>query len=272
MSGIVSLVKRYSMAVFLVLTYAFSWCLSLLYLWDGETIAVLAFGPFLAALVVLSLTVGKPGVMALLRSMVKWRVGWRWWLVALGLPPLLNFLGSYLAVLFGAPAPTMAQLAEWPNILIMFPIFLLLPGVGGAWEEPGWRGFALPRLEKGRSRLWALLPLWIILVVWHIPLFISGNANWIDSLNMVGGVIVFNWLYHRSGQSVLLVMVIHAMNNTISDYLFPMFTGVYRTDQVVMKSLAWGIVAVIVLVGNWRWWTETEEHQVEEPRPVLKAA
>jgi hypothetical protein len=147
------------------------------------------------------------------------------------------------------------------------------PALVGAGEEPGWRGYAVHRLEMGRSRLWALLPLWIIIVVWHIPLFLTGDAEWVDILNMVGGVIIYNWLYHRSGHSVLLVMVIHAMNNAASGEFFsPMFTGVYSVQQAWMRTLVWGVVAAIVLVANWRWWTQTEEHQIEEPRPVLKAA
>jgi membrane protease YdiL (CAAX protease family) len=181
----------------------------------------------------------------------------------------LNIVASYLAVLNGAPAPSMAQLAEWPNFFIMLPIFLLVPGVGGAWEEPGWRGFALHRLEAGRSRLWALLPLWIIISVWHLPLFFNGGANWVDIPNMIGGVIIYNWLYHRSGHSVLLIMVIHASNNAISDYFFGMFTGPYLTQQVWMKTLAWGIVAAMVLIANWKWWTETDEVKAEQPTATL---
>jgi membrane protease YdiL (CAAX protease family) len=145
--------------------------------------------------------------------------------------------------------------------------------LGGAWEEPGWRGYALHRLEAGRSRLWALPPLWAIIVLWHLPLFVNGGIEWADVFNMVGGVVVYNWLYHRSGQSVLLVMVIHAMNNAASGEFFsPMFTGVYSAQQAWMRVLVWGVVAAIVLIANWRWWTETDRTTVGEPTPVLKPA
>jgi hypothetical protein len=200
-------------------------------------------------------------------------VEWRWWLVALGLPILLSGLASYLAVLLGAPAPSAEQLGVWPEILVTFLIMLIVPGLGGAWEEPGWRGYALHRLEAGRSRLWALLPLWAIIVVWHLPLFVSRGIEWADVFNMMGGVVVYNWLYHRSGQSVLLVMVIHAMNNAASGEFFsPMFTGVYSAQQAWLRVLVWGVVAAVVLVANWRWWTEGEHAGAEEPQPVLKAA
>jgi hypothetical protein len=211
--------------------------------------------------------------MTLLGRMVRWRVGIQWYLVALGLPILLSGLASYLVILLGAPAPTGEQLAGWPEIFITFLVGLLIPGLSGAWEEPGWRGYALHRLEISRSRLWAMLPLWAIIVVWHLPLFFTGNIEWADVLNMVGGVIIYNWLYHRSGQSVLLIMIIHAMNNAASGEFFsPMFTGVYATQQAWMRVIVWGVVAAVVLLINWRWWTETERGTAEKATPALEHA
>jgi hypothetical protein len=266
---IISVVRRYPLAIFVALAYLFSWAPMVFPVIEFP----IGFGPFLAALVVLGLTVGRPGVKTLLGRMVRWRVGWRWWLVALGLPILLSGLASYLTVLLGAPAPSAEQLGAWPEVLVTFLIMLIVPGLGGAWEEPGWRGYALHRLEAGRSRLWALPPLWAIIVLWHLPLFVNGGIEWADVFNMVGGVVVYNWLYHRSGHSVLLVMVIHSMNNAASGEFFsPMFTGVYSVQQAWMRTLVWGVVAAIVLIANWRWWTETDRTTVGEPTPVLKPA
>lgn len=272
MNSIIAWVKRYPLAAFIVLTYLLSWWPSLLYAWGMSPIGVAAFGPFLAALIVLGMTEGKAGVKTLLRRMVHWRVGWQWWLVALALPILMSGIASYLTVLLGAPAPSAAQLGAWPAIFATFALALLVPGLGGAWEEPGWRGYALHRLEIGRSRLWATLPLWIIIVAWHIPLFLTGDAEWVDIFNMVAGVIIYNWLYHRSGQSALLVMVIHAMNNAASGEFFsPMFTGIYSVQQAWMRTLVWGVVAAIVLIADWKWWTETDAVEAEQPTAMLPA-
>lgn len=267
MHPVSSFVKQNRLITFVVLTYALSWWPALLRV---EEIEIAAFGPFLAALAVLGLTEGRSGVKTLLGRMVRWRVGARWYLIALALPILLSGLASYLVVLLGAPAPSAEQLAAWPGISIAFLIALLVPGMGGAWEEPGWRGYALHRLEAKWSRLWAMLPLWIMIVVWHLPLFLSGSIEWADVFNMVGGVIIYNWLYHRSGRSVLLIMIMHAMNNAASGEFFsPMFTGVYSAQQAWMRSLLWGAVALVVLVANWRWWTQTEGDATAEPKPAL---
>ena len=273
MNTVSSLIKRNPLLSFVVLTYAFSWWPSLLYFWGINSGGVAGFGPFLAALVVLGLTEGKTGVKTLLGRIVHWRVRWQWYLVALGLPLLMAGVASYLTVLLGAPVPSAVQLAGWPAILITFVLRMLVPGLGGTWEEPGWRGYTVHRLEMGHSRLWAMLPLWIIIVVWHIPLFMTGGAEWIDIFNMVAGVIIYNWLYHRSGNSVLLVMIIHSMNNAASGEFFsPMFTGVYAAQQAWMRTLVWSVVAVIVLVANWRWWTQTDESVSAPPKPALDPA
>lgn len=269
MKTVASLVKQNPLMSFVVLTYLFSWWPALLYWWGIDSPGVAGFGPFLAALVVLALTEGKPGVKTLLRRMVHWRVGWPWYLVAFGLPILMAAIASYLTVLLGAPAPSAEQLATWPSIGVVFLLRMLVPGLGGTWEEPGWRGYAVHQLETRRSRLWAMWPLWLIIVVWHIPLFLTGGAEWVDILNMVAGVIIYNWLYHRSGNSVLLVMIIHSMNNAASGEFFsPMFTGIYSVQQAWMRTLVWSVAALIVLVANWRWWTERDE-RIVQPKAAL---
>ncbi len=268
MDTVSSFVKRNRIFSFVLLTAIFSWWPWLIF---GE--GVFPVGPFLAALVVLGLSEGMAGIKGLLGRMVRWRVGISWYLVAIGLPILLSGLASYLALLLGAPMPSMEQFALWPELPINFLILLVVPGLGGAWEEPGWRGFALHQLEKGRSRLWAMVPLYAMIVTWHLPLFVTASIEWADVFNMIGGVIIYNWLYHRSGHSVLLVMIIHSMNNAVSGGFFsPMFTGVHAVQQSWMRVLVWGVVAAVVLIINWRWWTETELGVIEDPKPMVKPA
>jgi len=271
-SNMTSFVKRHPLPTFIALAYLFSWWPALLYLFRPMPVAVASFGPFLAALVVLSLTSGKTGVKDLLRQMIRWRVGWPWYLVALGLPALLAGIAVVLNVLLGAPAPSSAQLAAWPSILPTFLLVLLVPGLGGAWEEPGWRGYATNQLERGHSKLWALAPLWLIIVVWHLPLFLTGDIERADVFNMIGGVIIYNWLYHQSGRSVLLVMIIHAANNAVSgEYFSPMFTGAYSAQMAWLRTLMWGIAALIVLVAYWRWWTESTSETVVDTGNLAEA-
>ena len=181
-----SVIKRHPLITFFVLAYPLSWWPSLLYAFDLLPQPIVGFGPFLAALVVLALTSGKSGIVGLLRRMVRWRVAPVWYAVALLLPVGVELSATVLNVLLGAEAPSSVELGGWTSLFSTFFILLLIPGLGGTWEEPGWRGYALPRLQVGRSALIASLILWVGLVVWHLPLMIVGEIHWSDVVFLLG--------------------------------------------------------------------------------------
>ena len=92
---------------------------------------------------------------------------------------------------------------------------LIIPGFGGAWEEPGWRGYAVPRLQSGRTALRAALILGLLIAGWHLPLIMVGQVSWTAMIQIMGAVIVFSWLFNNARGSVLIIMLSHAMNNTV---------------------------------------------------------
>jgi uncharacterized protein len=227
-----SLVKRHPLISFFVLAYALSWWPWVLYALDLSPQPIVGFGPFLAAIVVLLITRGKTGIVELLRRMVRWRVGLRWYAVALLLPVAITLAAAAFNVLLGAQAPSAGELGGWTGLFSTFAIVLLVPGLGGAWEEPGWRGYALPRLQVGRSALFASLILWVGVAVWHLPLMIVGEVHWSDIVFILGFVIVFNWVFNNANGSVLILMLMHAMNNTISgSFVSPMILGADSVRQ-----------------------------------------
>jgi len=245
-----SLVKRHPIITFFVLTYALSWLAWPLWASGLYPIApVFSFAPFLAALVVLAVTHGKSGVGGLLRRMVRWRVGLRWYAVALLLPAGLALAATVLNVLLGAQAPSAAELGGWTGLLPAFFLVLLIPGLGGAWEEPGWRGFALPRLQAGRSALFAALILGVLIAGWHLPLMMVGEVHWSDIVLIMGAVIIFNWVFNNANGSVLIIMLMHAMNNSISGSFFsPMFSGADSVRQSWLLAVVWCAVAIVVVI------------------------
>ena len=201
--------------------------------------------------------------------MVKWRVRPRWWAVAIFAPIVMTLLATALNIALGAPTPTADDLARWTNVLPTALLILLVPIIGGAWEEPGWRGYALPRLLRGRSALSASLILGVLWAFWHVPLFFTDEQHWSDLLLVVLATVVLTWLFRNALGSVLVVMVFHAMNNAFSgEYVSQMFEGDDSSRQSWLLVLVWGIAAtLIVFVGRGFRGKDVEKDDCR-PRPL----
>lgn len=246
-----SVVRRYPLIVFFVLAYVFSWWTWPLYAFGLSPSPIIAFGPFLAAILVLALTTGKGGVVTLLRRMVRWRVRPVWYAVALLLPVAISGGAALLNVVLGASAPSPAELGAWSGLVPTFFLLLLVPGIGGAWEEPGWRGYALPKLQGGHSALLASLILGVVWAFWHLPLMVIGQIHLSDPVYIVAWTVVFTWVFNNTNGSVLIAMLMHNMHNVISGgYFSAMFSGADWVRQGWLLVALWCAVAAIVVVVN----------------------
>jgi uncharacterized protein len=248
MSRMLAVVRRHPLATFFVLAYALSWWAWILYALGLFPNPVASFGPFLAAMVVLALTEGKAGLLGLFRRMIRWRVKPGWYAVALLLPAVLTAAATMLNVLLGAEPPTATELSKWTGLFSTFAIVLLIPGVGGAWEEPGWRGYALPRLQSRRSALVGSVILGALIAGWHLPLMMAGQVHYSDIVLIIAAVIVFNWVFNNAKGSVLIIMLMHAANNAVSGSFFsPMFSGADSIRESWLIALVWVVVAILVI-------------------------
>jgi uncharacterized protein len=263
------LVKRHPLITFFVLAYALSWWPAILYALDLLPQPIVGFGPFLAALVVLALTSGKSGIVGLLRRMVRWRMAPVWYAVALLLPVAIALAAAAFNVMLGAQAPSSVELGGWTGLFSTFFILLLIPGLGGTWEEPGWRGYALPRLQVGLSALLASLILGVLWAFWHLPLMVVGEVPRSDIVFVISWTVVITWLFNNTRGSVLLAMLMHAMNNTISGSFFgPMFSGADSVRQGWLYAALWCAVAVVVVVVAGPKHLSRKHRKQEEEDPV----
>lgn len=210
-----------------------------------------AFGPLVAAIVTTWLSEGAAGLQELGRRMVRWRVRPVWWLAALS--PLLLYAGAALVlrVLRGTwtDVGLLGRLNFLPDLgLGALVLWMLTYGIG---EETGWRGFALPRLQRGRSALAASLVVAGFWILWHVPAFLylptymklgfsvlPGFA-----LGIVAGAVVFTWLYNGTGGSILLAAVGHATLNFVtgSPVGDPMISAAISTAVMI-----WAVVVILV--------------------------
>jgi membrane protease YdiL (CAAX protease family) len=237
-------VQAHPLATFIVLAYMVNWA-AVLVLGDP-----LGSGPFFVAVFVLSMTKGWPGIRALFGQMTRWRVNWKWYAVAVGLPSGAAVLSALATIALGAPRPTSAQIGLWTEIIPFFLFALIVPLLG-PWEEPGFRGFALSRLMRERSIFTSGLIVGVVIVFWHMPLFFTGDIPMGDVVLIMAGAVVFAWMVVGTGGSVLLAMIMHATNNAVSgEYISPMFTG---TDAEILgwiRAGIWCVFAAAVLLTN----------------------
>jgi uncharacterized protein len=246
----VNWLKRHDLAVFLILAFALSWFVWPLVLLNPESVAMIPYGPFIAVFVVLALTRGWAGVRDLLASMARWRVGLRRYAVALLVPVAITLVAIYLTALFGGPSPTAKDFAGWYALPLIFLSTTLINGP--FTEEPGWRGFLLPRLQSRYEPLAASLIVGVIWAIWHLPLLLSDPSDQRPPIQFIAMVlaqsVVFAWVYNTTRGSVLLVILMHGSANTIAKFLGPILLGsaAYGVFWWLLAGL-WWIVALLVI-------------------------
>ncbi len=181
-------------------------------------------GPFNAALITTAVLDGKPGLKKLFSRMVQWRVGFGWYLLLLLGYPVLLYAGITLIRGAGALANPLDKIPLLLSVYIpMILMNLIMPGIP---EETGWRGFALPRLERAYGPLAGALILGTLHALWHLPVYIVPGmmiqgpfkmeffiAN---SLAIIAATVIWTWLFNNARGSILFAILIHATSNASS--------------------------------------------------------
>ena len=254
--------ERHALLAYFVLAYAISWAQWLPMLFAGRVVDRGAdpshfpglWGPCLAAFTVTALTQGRAGVRDLLRRMFLWRVSPGWY--AASLSPLAFGAVALLAMRFlGRPLPDPADFGRMGGIQDLPPwlMFLALIPLNGFSEEVGWRGFALPRLQRRRSALAAAVLLAIPWALWHLPTFrVLESYRGIEPAMLPGfflglacGSIVLAWIYNGSGGSLLLVALYHGGLNLMTatlaarDTLAAVVSTCVMVNAGVLVGLEW---------------------------------
>jgi uncharacterized protein len=199
---------------------------------------------------VTDLTRGMGGLKALLRRMVRWRVGLGWYAAALLLPVAVYVVAVSLNILLGASASTAEQFGSWYLIFPLFAYSLLFPLSGAFGEELGWRGYALPRVQ---ARLWALsaaLIIGVIQTAWHLPLFVIDRST--PPVPLIAGYmglgILATWVFNNTRGSVLMTMLLHASFNTNAGFFGEMFAGADLVRMSWLLAAGWFVAAIVVVI------------------------
>lgn len=262
-----SLFARNPLTFFFILAYAGAWLVVLPYLrfngigllpfdWPipfavSATLAPFA-GPFLAAIIMTSITEGKAGLRHLMSRLWLWRVHPRWYLFALFGIPIITVLGAIVlpGVLSSFQMPPLSTLLLYP---ITFIITLVIGGPLG--EEPGWRGFALPRLQKLQGPLMGSLVLGILWALWHLPYFWmpewgTPKETLLDivwfTLAAMAVTIVYTWVFNHTKNSLLIVILLHTSNDAF--LLNQLFTKPIAANSNLPYVIGFGVMALLLII------------------------
>lgn len=276
-SGLRASIRRRPLVWFFVLAYALSWIAWVPYVlsengvgvWDftfpggaagGQLGGVLPgayLGPITSALLIIGLTEGRAGLRTWRRRMTRFRVSVRWYLLVVLAVPLALAVGS------------MAVTGDTPSVPSGAVLVAFLPGLvaqlitTGLAEEPGWREFAMPRMQSLVGPLKATGVVGVLWGCWHLPLFLTEwgggpDVSWTEPVEFVVSAVLFSavmtWVFNASGESMPLVMLLHCgVNNSYSvvwDDLFPGITRQEAAHGFLVASFVGAVIAVVATRGR----------------------
>lgn len=227
---------------FFVFAYAISWSLwGISALGGGQVVFLLGgLGPLVSALLITRFS-GR-SLREWLRSLLVWRVSLGYYAIALLFPAAIYAVINLVLFALGHELDFSRLLGVAPSYL---GSFLLVATVGGGFEEPGWRGFALPRLQARRSPLVSTLFLGLAWGIWHIPLY--GPVGFVVPLILA---FFYTWLYNRTG-SVLICLLLHASftpaQNLLTLAAAPAASGGGLADSIDLVILGVYVAAAMCL-------------------------
>jgi membrane protease YdiL (CAAX protease family) len=223
MQFFIASIRQRPLVTFFVIANALGWAFFALFLVSSQLGFIAFLAPAVAALLTTAAVGGRPHVRALLRTVTVWRINLIWYLVALGLPVLLSFALTLIAIPMGGAA----EFRLAPVSILALATFCLAIG-----EELGWRGYAQPHLETRHSGVVAAILVGILWGFWHLPIFF----------------ILAAWLLRRSEQSVLSAALFHGAFNTFT-FLTPSLSTNTRW-WFIAGTYALTALLVVTLLGR----------------------
>ena len=257
--GLRQLVRRHPLVWFFVLSYVVAW---------GATPfgSFWAFGPLISAVLVVAVAEGWAGLRGLGARMIRWRVGWVWYVVAMAVPLLAQAIAVGTNVAAGAPTPAWSAAGTVSSLALAFATNMLFPLGGQLGEEPGWRGFALPRLPATRSPLMASTVLALLVAGWHLPLAFMPQFDLgaPDIATTAAVTFWYTWLFNRAAGSALLTLLAHATEGTVN--IHGLWSGADASRLSWTYLLGWGLVVAALLGFDRGAWRTAPDSAVEPAR------
>jgi membrane protease YdiL (CAAX protease family) len=219
--------------------------------------------PAMVGLLLTGVVAGRAGYRDLRARLLRWRVGVRWYAVALLTAPLLTVTVAALLAVLLRSTEFLPGILTTPD-----PLRLLLPGVlggllAGFCEELGWTGFAIPRLRLQYGVFATGLLVGIVWGAWHFPLFREGASfsgalplalllvqlfAWLPAYR-----VLMVWVSDRTG-SLLVPTLMHASLVANQMILRPRDLSDAQSfiSLLVWAGALWAVAAVVAAANGGR--------------------
>lgn len=264
------LLARYPLTFYFLITFTFSWLMFLPAVLTYYEVLQLSpsivgllgiaglLGPILSGFIMTAVTEGRVGIRRLLHRIGLWRVGLRWYLFALIGLPLAMVLGTIVWPGALESFQTLAPLSVLPYLSAF--IFMILIG-GPLFEEPGWSGFALPRLQRLHGALVGGIILGTLWALWHFPGFLIPSQDLTDipprgtlldfvvfALALIGLRLIMQYVFNNTRGSVFMAVLVHASWNTFySAALVQLFPAPSVLGSYLNLTIAAGVLALVLV-------------------------
>ncbi|MFC2064792.1 type II CAAX prenyl endopeptidase Rce1 family protein [Chloroflexota bacterium] len=268
-------IRSHPLSSFYLLAILFSWSVSipLVFVRQGWTNASIPYsmhylsflGPALAGLLLTAVDSGRAGLHNLWNRITRWRVPEDYANFALFSVPFVFFAVVFTRRFITGQCTSLRELAQIDYLpylgWLVLPIWLLMIGFG---MEIGWRGFALPSLQRKMSATKASLLLGVGWVLWRLPTFFY-HQDYLDMdwfriaffvIAVLAGSVVFSWLYNGTGGSILMVASWFA--------LFDLFSVSNAGGDILTIALNLGVIVWALVVASSRkpWGIRQQARQV----------
>jgi membrane protease YdiL (CAAX protease family) len=216
----------------------------------GLIFGFMLLGPGASGLALTALLEGRAGLRRLVARMPHWRLGLRWYGVALLTVPMLLLVILWPLGVFLDPA--YSPRFQWH--LFAIGVF------AGSFEEVGWTGFATPRLLQRQRLFLAGLWLGIVWALWHVLVDYRQNSSAMGALWLlefavfyIGALtayrVLMTWVYANT-QSLLLAVLMHA---SYTGWLLSLYPATSLEQGLVWQAaftLALWVMVAAVMAGR----------------------
>lgn len=265
--------RQHPIAAYFTLVFAITWALHMPMVLGRDGLGIFPYevpmalfvilfilgaiaGPTLGAFLVTNALEGKEGRQKLFRRYGQWRVGWPWYVLAIfGIPTIYIIAGSI--VLGSVPLADLS--ANWRTFFSPYLVSVLIFPAFITWgEEPGWRGFALTRMQEHYHPLLSSVAVGFMHSLWHLPVFllVSGPVAFgpFDPLEFVRNTatsiaiaILWTWVFNGAKGSILIAVLLHASLNASTGWVSALIPN-FPIDAAGRIVLGFYFAAALALI------------------------